>query len=63
MINEMAKSMEQKTEEAKETAHVSQAAGKVLDDSNTKMQELKEAISEISKCSEEIHNILVLLRI
>ena len=58
MINEMAKSMEQKTEEAKETAHVSQAAGKVLDDSNTKMQELKEAISEISKCSEEIHNII-----
>ena len=58
MINEMAKSMEQKTEEAKETAQVSQAAGKVLDDSNTKMQELKEAISEISKCSEEIHNII-----
>lgn len=58
MINEMAKSMEQKTEEAKETAQVSQAAGKVLDDSNTKMQELKEAISEISKCSEEIRNII-----
>lgn len=58
MINEMAKSMEQKTEEAKETAQVSQAAGKVLDDSNAKMQELKEAISEISKCSEEIRNII-----
>lgn len=30
----------------------------MLDDSNTKMQELKEAISEISKCSGEIRNII-----
>lgn len=58
MIDEMAKSMEEKTKDAKETAQISAQAGQVLETGNRKMQDLKEAIGEISRRSEEIRNII-----
>lgn len=57
-IDQMAKMMEEKTEEAEETVKISSNAGKVLIESNKKMQELKDAIGEISNCSEEIRTII-----
>lgn len=57
-IDEMAKMMEEKTKEAHETVLLSSNAGKVLMESNQKMQELKDAIGEISHCSEEIRAII-----
>ena len=58
MIDEMAKSMEAKTKDAQETAQISAQAGQMLETGNRKMQELKEAIGEISRRSEEIRNII-----
>ena len=57
-IDAMAQMMEEKTNEAKETVVISSNAGKVLMESNQKMQELKDAIGEISHCSEEIRTII-----
>ena len=58
MIDQIAKSMEEKTKEAQLTAQISQQAGQVLMESNSKMQDLKEAIGEISRRSEEIRTII-----
>lgn len=62
MINEMTKSMEEKAEDAQETVKISSNAGVVLQTGNEKMQELKVAISEISKCSEEIGTIIATIQ-
>lgn len=58
MINTMAADMEANTKEANETARISNDAGSVLQAGNEKMQELKEAIGEISNRSEEIRTII-----
>ena len=58
MINEMTQSMIQKAEDAQEAVVISENAGVVLQSGNEKMHELKQAISEISKCSEEIGTII-----
>ncbi|MDY5883377.1 MAG: methyl-accepting chemotaxis protein [Roseburia sp.] len=58
MVDQIAKSMEEKTKEAQVTAQISQQAGNVLLENNSKMQELKEAIGEISRRSEEIKTII-----
>ncbi len=58
MIDEMTQSMEEKVRDAQETVKISSNAGLVLQSGNEKMQELKIAISEISKCSEEIGTII-----
>lgn len=58
MIDEMARSMEDNAQEAKNVVRVSEQASVSLLTGNAKMQELKEAISEISKCSEEIRTII-----
>lgn len=58
LMNDMYKSMEHSAKEAAETVEISTNAGHVLEAGNAKMQELKEAISEISSCSEEIGNII-----
>lgn len=58
MVDDMAKSMEQRSDEARKTARISEDAGHLLDESNLKMQELKDAISEISRRSEEIRTII-----
>lgn len=58
MVNQMAVSMKEKAKEAQENVKMSSNAGELLMAGNIKMQELKEAIGEISKCSEEISSIV-----
>ncbi len=58
MVNKMAVSLENKAKEAEETVKMAEGAAAVMMDGNAKMQELKEAIGEIEKCSNEIHNII-----
>lgn len=58
MVKEMSASMEEKAEEARETVKISTAAGEALLDGNAKMQELKAAISDIERCSNEIRAII-----
>ncbi len=58
MIDTMAKNMEANAREAEETVKIASGAGEALMAGNAKMQELKEAIKEISKCSEEISAII-----
>ena len=58
MIDEMTKSMESEAAAAEETVQSSMQAAATLEEGNTKMQELKIAISEISKCSEQIGTII-----
>ena len=58
MVNQMSVSMEAKAEEAQETVKIASEAGEALLDGNAKMQELKVAIGEIEKCSNEIRTII-----
>lgn len=58
MIDAMAKNMEENAHEAEETVKIASGAGEALMAGNAKMQELKEAINEISKRSEEISTII-----
>lgn len=58
MIDEMTKSMEKEAAEASETVMIATHAGETLMEGNLKMQELKEAIGEISHCSERIGTII-----
>lgn len=60
-IDELAKTMEQKSLDAGETVKLASNAGVVLQESNKKMEELKTAIGEISKCSEEIRTIIAVI--
>ncbi len=58
LMDTMYKSMANSAKEAASTVELSTHAGEVLMTGNVKMQELKDAISEISKCSEEIDEII-----
>ncbi len=58
LMDEMYSSMENSANEAASTVELSTRAGQLLIAGNSKMQELKDAISEISKCSEEIGEII-----
>lgn len=58
VINSMTKSMEQNAFEAEESVKLSTRAGETLMNGNSKMEELKVAIAEISKCSEQIGSII-----
>lgn len=58
VIEEMSASMEKNAKEAEETVKISSSAGERLQQGNEKMQELKAAIAEISKCSEQIGTII-----
>lgn len=58
MMENMYQSMDHSAQEAAETVKLSNNAGHVLVAGNAKMQELKEAIGQISKCSEEIGAIM-----
>lgn len=58
LMADLYKSMENSAKEAAYTVELSTHAGEVLVTGNAKMQELKDAISEISKCSEEIDEII-----
>lgn len=57
-VDAMARSMEANAIAAEESVSVAAEAGKTLQVGNEKMQELKEAIGEISKCSEQIETII-----
>lgn len=57
-VNQMAASMQEKAQDAQDTVKISSQAGELLMAGNEKMQELKTAINEISKCSEEISTII-----
>ena len=58
LVNAVANSMQEKTKEAKAAAEISTKSAKVIEQGNEKMQELKSAIGEISKRSEEIKSII-----
>lgn len=58
MVENMTKSMENSAKEAEESVRIADNAGSTLAVGNQKMQELKEAIGEISRCSEQIGTII-----
>lgn len=58
VIEDMAKSMENNAAAAKESVEISNQAGQTLMVGNQKMEDLKIAISEISRCSEQISTII-----
>lgn len=58
MIDAMAKNMEGSAGEADDTVEIASQAGTKLSTGNEKMQELMEAIGEISTCSEQIGSII-----
>ena len=58
MVNRMAISLEKKASDADETVQMASGAASRMIEGNAKMQELKVAIGEIEKCSNEIHTII-----
>jgi len=58
VFEEMTKSMESNTRDAEESAAMATKAGMTLASGNQKMQDLKAAIQEISRCSEQISTII-----
>lgn len=58
VIETMTESMEQNAKAAEESAEIAADASETLEKGNKKMQELKEAIAEISVCSEQIGTII-----
>lgn len=58
VFERMTESMEKNVKEAQESVELSSSAGSTLIQSNEKMQQLKEAIGEISRCSEQIGTII-----
>ena len=57
-IEKMSVTMKEKSQDANDAVSLSTKAGEVLMTSNSKMEELKDAISEIHKCSDEISTII-----
>ena len=57
-FEKMTESMELNVERTKESVEIAQQAGIALEKGNGKMQELKTAIGEISRCSEQIGTII-----
>ena len=58
IIEVMTQSMEKSAAEAEESVQLSNRAGETVMESSQKMEELKVAIAEISKCSEQISTII-----
>ncbi len=58
VFQQMTDSMERNMEAAHESVRLADRAGTTLAVGNTKMQELKDAIGEISRCSEQIGTII-----
>lgn len=58
VVEEMARSMENSAVETHESVKIAGKAGETMQIGNAKMQELKEAIGEISRCSEQIGTII-----
>ncbi len=57
-INDMTETMESSAKRAEETVDISNLAGETLKRGNSKMEELKIAITEIADCSEQISTII-----
>lgn len=57
-VEDMSKSMERNATAAEESVKIASQAGEILQIGNHKMQDLKEAIGEISSCSEQIGSII-----
>lgn len=57
-VEDMSKSMERNATAAEESVKIASQAGQILQTGNDKMQDLKEAIGEISSCSEQIGSII-----
>lgn len=58
VFEDMTKSMEHNSQAAEESAKMAAKAGMTLANGNQKMQDLKDAIQEISNCSEQISTII-----
>ena len=58
VITELSENMEHSAKEAETSVELASQAGQTLETGNVKMQELKNAIAEISKCSEQIESII-----
>ena len=58
IVEVMTQSMETSAAEAEESVNLSNKAGQTVMESSQKMEELKVAIAEISKCSEQISTII-----
>ena len=58
IVNMMTQSMEESAREAEESVALAMEAGATVSAGNEKMEELKVAIAEISKCSEQIGTII-----
>ncbi|MDE6889048.1 MAG: HAMP domain-containing protein [Eubacterium sp.] len=58
VFDEMTQSMERNMKKAQESVDIASQAGATLTQGNAKMQELKTAIGEISRCSEQIGTII-----
>ncbi len=57
-FEQMTQTMERNVDKAQESVNIASKAGATLAQGNAKMQELKSAIGEISKCSEQIGTII-----
>ena len=58
VMKDMSNDMDRNAVEARESINLAAKASKAVDQSNAKMEELKEAIQEISRCSEQIGTII-----
>lgn len=58
LVEDMSKNMEQSASEAETSVQTAAQAGVTLREGNAKMQELKQAIEEINRCSEQIQGII-----
>ena len=58
VMKEMSNDMDKNATEARESIELAAKASKAVNQSNAKMEELKEAIQEISRCSEQIGTII-----
>ena len=58
VMKDMSNDMDRNAMEARESINLAAKASKAVDQSNAKMEELKEAIQEISRCSEQIGTII-----
>jgi len=58
LINKITQDIERNSQSAKESVALAAHSGEILSVSNAKMQDLKTAIGEISKCSEQIGSII-----
>ncbi len=58
LVAQISGDIERNTESAEKSVTIASQAGETLSVSNTKMQDLKNAIGEISKCSEQIGTII-----